>query len=116
MEEKGYILIVEDEEDTLHGLRKILSNQGHKVEIAGSGSASLEKVQKSNFDIVVTDLRMPDVDGIELLRKVKELYSETIVIVITGYGTVENAVEAMKLGAYDYITGPSIIFIRTLRC
>jgi DNA-binding NtrC family response regulator len=106
MEEKGYILIVEDEQDMLYGLRKILSNQGHKVEIAGSGSAGLEKVQKYNFDIVVTDLRMPDVDGMELLRKVKELHSDTIVIVITGYGTVENAVEAMKLGAYDYITKP----------
>jgi DNA-binding NtrC family response regulator len=106
MEEKGYILIVEDEQDMLHGLRKILSNQGHKVEIAGSGSAGLEEVQKSNFDIVVTDLKMPDVDGIGLLRKVKELHSDTIVIVITGYGTVENAVEAMKLGAYDYITKP----------
>ena len=70
MEEKGYILIVEDEQDMLHGLQKILSNQGHKVEIASSGSAGLEKVQKSNFDIVITDLKMPDVDGIELLQKV----------------------------------------------
>ena len=106
MEEKGYILIVEDEQDMLLGLQKILSNQGHKVEIAESGSAGLEKVQKSKYDIVITDLKMPDVDGIELLQKVKELNSDTIVIVITGYGTVENAVEAMKLGAYDYITKP----------
>ncbi|KPK45885.1 MAG: hypothetical protein AMK74_02015 [Nitrospira bacterium SM23_35] len=106
MEENSNILIVEDEQDMLLGLQKILSNQGHKVEIAASGSAGLEKVQESNFDIVITDLKMPDVDGIELLRKVKELHSDTIVIVITGYGTVENAVEAMKLGAYDYITKP----------
>ena len=106
MDEKGYILIVEDEQDMLHGLHKTLSNQGHKVEIAETGSAGLEKVQKSNFDIVITDLKMPDVDGIELLQKVKELHSDTIVIVITGFGTVENAVEAMKLGAYDYITKP----------
>jgi len=106
MEENGYILIVEDEQDMLLGLRKILSNQGYNVEIAGSGSAGLEKVQESDFDIVITDLKMPDVDGIELLRKVKEIHSDTMVIVITGYGTVENAVEAMKLGAYDYITKP----------
>lgn len=106
MEEKGCILIVEDEQDMLHGLQKILSDQGHKVDIAGNGSAGLKKIQKSNFDIVITDLKIPDVDGIELLRKVKELSSDTIVIVITGYGTVENAVEAMKLGAYDYITKP----------
>jgi len=106
MEEKGCILIVEDEQDMLFGLQKILSNQGHRVEIASNGSAGLEKVQESSFDIVITDLKMPDVDGIELLRKVKELHSDTMVIVITGYGTVENAVEAMKLGAYDYITKP----------
>jgi len=106
MEEKGYILIVEDEQDMLLGLQKILSNRGYNVEIAPSGSAGLEKVQESNFDIVITDLKMPDVDGMELLRKVKEIHADTIVIVITGYGTVENAVEAMKMGAYDYITKP----------
>ncbi|UCG37114.1 MAG: sigma-54-dependent Fis family transcriptional regulator [Candidatus Bathyarchaeota archaeon] len=106
MKEKGHILIVEDEQDMLLGLQKILSNQGHNVDIAGSGSAGLERIQESDFDIVVTDLKMPDVDGMELLRKVKEIHSDTMVIVITGYGTVENAVEAMKRGAYDYITKP----------
>ena len=105
-QENGRILVVEDEQDMLLGLQKILSSQGHNVEIAGSGSAGLEKVRKSDFDIVITDLKMPDVDGMELLRKIRETYSETMVIVITGYGTVETAVEAMKLGAYDYITKP----------
>jgi DNA-binding NtrC family response regulator len=106
MEDKGRILIVEDERDMLFGLQKILSKQGHNVEIAETGSTGVEKVEKSFFDIVITDLKMPGVDGIELLRKVKEAYSDTMVIVITGYGTVESAVEAMKLGAYDYITKP----------
>ncbi len=106
MSENGHILIVEDEQDMLLGLRKILSDQGHNVEIAASGCAGLEKVQESDFDIVITDLKMPDVDGIEVLRKAKEVHSDTMVIVITGYGTVQNAVEAMKLGAYDYITKP----------
>jgi DNA-binding NtrC family response regulator len=106
MKEKSHILIVEDEQDMLLGLQKILSNQGHNVDIAGTGSAGLEKIQESDFDIVITDLKMPDVDGIEVLRKVNEIHSDTMVIVITGYGTVESAVEAMKLGAYDYITKP----------
>ena len=106
MEENGRILVVEDEHDMLLGLRKILSNQGHNVDIAGTGSAGLKKIEESVFDIVITDLKMPDVDGIEVLRKVKEINSDTMVIVITGYGTVESAVEAMRLGAYDYITKP----------
>jgi DNA-binding NtrC family response regulator len=106
MEDKGRILVVEDEQDMLFGLQKILSKQGHNVEIAETGSAGVKKVQESFFDIVITDLKMPGVDGIELLRKTKEAYSDTLVIVITGYGTVESAVEAIKLGAYDYITKP----------
>ena len=106
MEDQGRILIVEDEQDMLFGLQKILSKQGHNVEIAETGSSGVKKVEKSFFDIVITDLKMPGMDGIELLRKVKEAYSDTMVIVITGYGTVESAVEAMKLGAYDYITKP----------
>jgi len=106
MEDKARILVVEDEQDMLLGLRKILSKQGHKVDIAETGSIGAKKVEESFFDIVITDLKMPGLDGMELLRKVKEVHSETIVIVITGYGTVESAVEAMKLGAYDYITKP----------
>ena len=106
MEDKGRILIVEDEQDMLFGLRKILSKQGNIVEIAETGSIGVKKVEESFFDIVITDLKMPGVDGIELLHKVKEVCSEAMVIVITGYGTVESAVEAMKLGAYDYITKP----------
>jgi DNA-binding NtrC family response regulator len=106
MKDKGRILVVEDEQDMLFGLQKILSKQGHNVEIAETGSAGLKKVEESFFDIVITDLKMPGVDGIELLRKAKEAYSDTMVIVITGYGTVESAVEAIKLGAYDYITKP----------
>ena len=103
---QGHILIVEDEQDMLLGLRKILSKQGHSVEIADNGSAGLKKVEESFFDIVITDLKMPGLDGITLLHKIKEAYSDIMVIVITGYGTVESAVEAMKLGAYDYITKP----------
>jgi len=106
MEDKAHILVVEDEQDMLLGLRKILSKQGHQVQIAESGSVGAQKVEQSYFDIVITDLKMPGMDGMELLRKAKDAHSDTIVVVITGYGTVESAVEAMKLGAYDYITKP----------
>jgi DNA-binding NtrC family response regulator len=106
MEDKGRILVVEDEQDMLLGLRKVLSKQGHNVEIAETGSVGAKKVEESYFDIVITDLKMPGVDGMELLRKVKEEHCDTMVIVITGYGTIESAVQAMKLGAFDYITKP----------
>jgi DNA-binding NtrC family response regulator len=106
MADTGRVLVVEDEHDMLIGLQKILSQQGHTVEIADTGSAGLKKVEERSFDIVVTDLKMPGVDGMELLSKIKETHPDTMVIVITGYGTVESAVEAMKLGACDFITKP----------
>jgi DNA-binding NtrC family response regulator len=77
MKEKGHILIVEDEQDMLIGLRKILSNEGQNVDIAGTGSAGLEKIQGSDFDIVITDLKMPDVDGIAIVQKALEQISLT---------------------------------------
>ncbi|MCF7973054.1 MAG: sigma-54 dependent transcriptional regulator [Phycisphaerae bacterium] len=106
MVDSGTILIVEDEQDMLLGLQRILSKQGYCVDIADSGAAALEKVRQSDFDIVITDLKMPGMDGIDLLRKVKAEHADTLVIVMTGYGTVENAVEAMKLGACDFIAKP----------
>ena len=106
MENKANILVVEDEQDMLLGLHKFLSKQGYSVQTAENGSIGAEKLKKSSFDIVITDLKMPGIDGIELLRRIKESHSDTIVVMITGYGTVESAVEAMKLGAYDYIAKP----------
>ena len=106
MKGNAHILVVEDEQDMLLGLRKILSKQGHHVQIAETGSIGAQKLEQSYFDIVITDLKMPGMDGMELLGKAKEVYSDIIVVMITGYGTVESAVEAMKLGAYDYITRP----------
>ena len=106
MKDKARILVVEDEQDMLLGIRKILSKEGHIVQIAETGSIGTKKVEESSFDIIITDLKMPGVDGMQLLRKAKEVNFDTMVIVITGYGTVKSAVEAMKLGAYDYITKP----------
>ena len=106
MKDTASILVVEDEQDMLLGLHKILSKQGYNVQMAENASTGLKKLEASLFDIIITDLKMPGMDGMELLRRVKEINPDTIVIMITGYGTVESAVEAMKLGAYDYITKP----------
>lgn len=99
-------MIVDDEmiirESFLHWFKKY----GHNVETAASGFEALENLEKSPFDILFVDIKMPGMDGIELLRKVKEAYPDTIVIIITAYGSIETAVEAMKIGASDYLLKP----------
>lgn len=99
-------LIVEDDQRMRELLEELLSREGYNVEKAGDGGNAFDALQRKAFDIVITDLRMPDADGISILQKTKELYPDTLVIVITAYGTVESAIEAMKLGAYDYIQKP----------
>ena len=100
------ILVVEDEVDMLKGLTKMLSRVGYSVEGASNGTEAIEKIEKRVYNVVVTDLKLPGPSGIEILRRLKETSPESEGIVITGYGTVETAVEAMKLGAYDFITKP----------
>jgi len=79
---------------------------GYNVTGCGSGAETIEKMQEKDFDVVILDMNMPVMDGIETLKKVKEMESTTEVIVLTGQGTIENAVQATKLGAYDYLTKP----------
>lgn len=100
------ILIVDDEKIKRVTLREDLEDAGYDALTASSGDESLELLRKEVFEIVVTDLRMQQMDGIELLKKVKADYPDIYVIMMTAYATVETAVEAMKLGAYDYITKP----------
>ncbi len=99
-------LVVEDDQRMRELLRELLEREGYSVESASYGSRAFELLQGKAFDIVITDLKMPDVDGMAVLEKAKETHPDALVIVITAYGTVESAVEAMKLGAYDYITKP----------
>ncbi len=99
-------LIVEDDLRMRELLRELLSREGYNVETVGKGADAFDLLQRKTFDIVITDLRMPDADGLSVLQKTKELYPDTLVIVITAYGTVDSAIEAMKLGAYDYIQKP----------
>jgi len=100
------ILLVEDEAQTAQGLRMVLTEAGYEVESAATGQTALDTVKREGFDILIADLRLPDIDGMEMIRRVKENRPETEVIVITGYATVDSAIEAMKLGIFDYLPKP----------
>jgi two-component system response regulator PilR (NtrC family) len=84
----------------------MLKKEGYDVVTAETGRDALKALQTEIFDLVVSDVKMPGMDGIDVLKAVKEVSSETVVVMITAYATTETAVEAMKLGAYDYITKP----------
>ncbi|GLI53861.1 sigma-54-dependent transcriptional regulator [Thermodesulfovibrio yellowstonii] len=100
------ILVIDDEKITLKNLEHILKKEGYDVTATDSGVEALKLIEKQEFDIVLTDIKMVKVDGFEILRKCKALYPDTEVIMITGYATVENAVAAMKQGAFYYIAKP----------
>ncbi len=100
------ILVVDDEETIREGMRRILEAEGYRVRTSASGQAAAERIQEDDFDVVVTDLKMAGMDGIEVLKTIKILQPDVPVLIITGYSTVETAVEAMKQGAFDYIAKP----------
>ncbi len=100
------ILVIDDEPIVCESCQRILEDEGLEVETALSGAEAFGKMRENPFDIVITDLKMPGIDGMEVLRTIKREYPDTIVIMITGFSTVETAVEAMKLGAFDYIPKP----------
>src|SRR3990172_8642819 len=100
------ILVVDDEKGMRDFLSIMLKKEGYGVVTAENGAAALKAVQDEIFDLVITDVKMPELDGIAVLKAVKEVSPETIVIMVTAFATTETAVEAMKLGAYDYITKP----------
>ena len=102
----GRILVVDDEANIRNALAKLLSKLGHKVESAGSAQEALQLLQPGRYRVVLTDLKMPGVDGLSLLRQIKAADNSVEVIVMTAYGAVDTAVEAMREGAYDYIEKP----------
>ena len=103
---KNKILIVDDELLIKECLFEVLKEKNFHVKIAESGVAALKIIKSNDLDLVITDIRMPDIDGIEILKCAKDRDSNLGVIVITACGSVESAVEAMKAGAFDYITKP----------
>lgn len=100
------ILIVDDEEIVRKSCIRILSSKDYALETANDGSDALKKLKTSFFDLALTDLIMPNITGMELLKEIKKEWNETEVIIITGYATFKTAVEALKYGAYDYIEKP----------
>ncbi|MEZ4527593.1 MAG: sigma-54 dependent transcriptional regulator [Desulfobacterales bacterium] len=100
------LLIIDDEENMRHMLTALLGKSAYRVDAAADGYAGLEKVDRTRYDFVLCDLKMPNMGGMEFLRAAKEHLSETTVIVMSAYGSIDTAIEAMKMGAYDYISKP----------
>jgi len=103
---KGRVLIIDDEEIVRTSCQRVLEPAGYSVKTAADGKAGFTLLKNHTFDLVVTDLMMPDMDGLEVLRKIRETWPETEVVIMTGYGTVKTAVRAMKIGVFDYIEKP----------
>ena len=100
------ILIIDDEKAIRKTLSEILSYEGYKIEEASDGEEGLKKFREKSYDVVLCDIKMPKLDGLEFLDKAREANSDVPVIMISGHGTIETAVEAVKKGAYDYISKP----------
>ncbi|HIC56838.1 MAG TPA: response regulator, partial [Acidobacteria bacterium] len=105
-EKKGHLLIVEDEASLREITAERLSEHGYLVTQADTGETACSLLADFAFDIVITDLRLPGMDGMAVIEKARELYSEIITVVVTGYGTVPDAVTAIKRGASDFVTKP----------
>ncbi len=101
-----HILVMEDDLSVAKGLEMVLSEGGFDVNLAGTGKLALEAFKQKRFDLLVADLRLPDIDGMEVIKQIRAEKPETEVIVITGYGTTATAVEAMKLGVHDFLPKP----------
>jgi DNA-binding NtrC family response regulator len=100
------ILIIDDEKAIRKTLSEILSYEGYKIDEAGDGEEGLKKFKEVEYDVILCDIKMPKIDGIEFLEKAKESNPDVPIIMISGHGTIETAVEAVKKGAYDYISKP----------
>ncbi|HEY5285275.1 MAG TPA: sigma-54 dependent transcriptional regulator [Polyangia bacterium] len=100
------ILVVDDDADMREWVKEELEHERFVVETAAGGRAGVERVKKGGIDLVVSDVKMPDLDGLDLLREIREVDPSPFVIIVTGFGSIDTAIRAVKLGAYDYITKP----------
>lgn len=103
---KAKILIAEDDRSNRATLLELLDTMGYEVNAVADGQQAIQAFANDKYDLVITDLRMPHLDGLELLKLIKDINVNAVAIIMTGYGTIHSAVEAMKLGAFDYITKP----------
>lgn len=106
MKKLGRVLVVDDEENIREVLSNYLESMNYDVQTAEDGQDALNTYQKGEFDLIISDLLMPNVDGLELLKRVRDMDKDVIFLMITGYPSIETAVDAIKKGAYDYITKP----------
>ncbi len=106
MNPQARILVVDDELGIREGCKRALAEEGYAVDAAEDGTVGLQKVKERSYDLILMDLMMPGIGGLDLIKKVREIDPEAIVVVITGYATFETAVEATKRGAYDYLPKP----------
>lgn len=100
------ILLVDDETVFTTNMSRLLTSRGYRVTAVNSGDAAIRELEKDDFDVVVLDLKMPGMDGITTLREIKKLDLFTETLILTGHGSIDTALEAVKLGAYDYLTKP----------
>ena len=106
MSTKGIIHVIDDEPVIHDVLAQLLTSEGYEVEISSSGEEALEKFPSQSFDVILLDLLMPGIDGIETLKRIRRIDPQAAVIIITAYGSVESAIAAMKIGALDYVQKP----------
>ena len=103
---KGKILVIDDEDIVRLSCSRSLVPEGYELKMANNGPEGLKMLEDEGFDLVLTDLKMPNMDGIEVLETIKKKWPKTDVVIVTGYQTVETAVKAIKIGAFDYIEKP----------
>jgi DNA-binding NtrC family response regulator len=109
------ILVVDDNKETCDALTEIFAGEGYQTFSALDGRSALDTVKKKKPELVLLDIKMPKMDGIEVLKRIKKIDKEVVVVMITGYGALDTAKEAMRLGAYDYVTKPlDVDFIKAV--
>jgi len=101
-----HVLLVEDESSVARGLAMVMREEGYDVDVADTGQGALDKFMASEFDLLVADLRLPDMDGMDVIQRVREKRPKTNVVIITGYPSVSSAVQAVKMGVSDYLRKP----------
>ncbi len=114
-----HILLVDDEESILKVLSLDLKEQGYAVDSANSGKEAIKKLEQSHYDLIITDLNMEEMNGIQVMQEAKKMKPETMVMMLTAYGSLDTAVKALQLGASDYMFKPydrSELFLRVKNC
>ena len=103
---RARVLLVDDEVDFTENTKTLLEHRGYEVTAVNSGDSAIKALGQGGYDVMVLDLKMPGMDGISTLKEIKKLQLDTQILVLTGHGAIDTALEAIKLGSYDYLTKP----------